>query len=248
MTPTLQGESSTALVPSGLTSGGEVDGRVVALRSVQSTPRGDSRLSRESVEPHQRPRDLATAVFLSSLFSVSSFLFPVECLADASSTGTSSSASATPRPALSPEGEHAGPSADDVSNKGPAEKKRVDVNSATVEELCTLPGIGPKKAEAIIALREKRPLTRLTQLLLVRGIGKKTLEKLRPEVEFGPPKRKVPEGSVKESEERNRKTPGNSESTRGQGVGRETRVVGCDTALQGNERVSPGVQTRSASR
>ena len=43
-------------------------------------------------------------------------------------------------------------------------------------ELCTLPGIGPKKAEAIIAAREKRRFTRVTQLLRVKGIGLKTIE------------------------------------------------------------------------
>lgn len=62
---------------------------------------------------------------------------------------------------------------------------RVDLNSASVEELCTLPGIGPKKAEAIIARRKKHPYTRVTQLLQVKGIGRKTLEKLRPRLTVG---------------------------------------------------------------
>ncbi len=56
----------------------------------------------------------------------------------------------------------------------------VDLNQATVEELCTLPGIGPKKADAILALRHKKPFTRVTQLLQVKGIGPKTLDKLKP--------------------------------------------------------------------
>lgn len=62
----------------------------------------------------------------------------------------------------------------------------VDLNAASVEELCTLPGIGPKKAEAIISLREKRPFTRVTQLLLVKGIGPKTLTRLKPRLTVGP--------------------------------------------------------------
>jgi competence protein ComEA len=56
----------------------------------------------------------------------------------------------------------------------------VDLNTATVEQLCTLPGIGAKKAAAIQAYRSKRPFTRVTQLLEVKGIGRRTLERLRP--------------------------------------------------------------------
>ncbi len=64
---------------------------------------------------------------------------------------------------------------------------RVELNSASVSELCTLPGIGPKKAEAIVAFRERRPFTRVTQLMLVKGIGRRTLERLRPLVFVAPP-------------------------------------------------------------
>jgi competence protein ComEA len=56
----------------------------------------------------------------------------------------------------------------------------VDVNNATEQQLEQLPGIGPKKAQAIVLLRKKKPITRLTQLMEVRGIGKKTLERLKP--------------------------------------------------------------------
>lgn len=62
----------------------------------------------------------------------------------------------------------------------------VELNRATVEELQSLPGIGLKKAEAIIAQREKRPFTRVTQLLLVKGIGQKTLTRLKPRLTVRP--------------------------------------------------------------
>lgn len=62
----------------------------------------------------------------------------------------------------------------------------VELNRATVEELQSLPGIGLKKAEAIIAQREKRPFTRVTQLLLVKGIGQKTLTRLKPRLAVRP--------------------------------------------------------------
>lgn len=62
----------------------------------------------------------------------------------------------------------------------------IDLNTAPAAALQGLPGIGPKKAEAIIALRGRRPFTRVTQLLEVRGIGKKTLERLKELVFVGP--------------------------------------------------------------
>ena len=56
----------------------------------------------------------------------------------------------------------------------------VDLNTASEQQLEQLPGIGPKKAGAIIELRKKKPFSRLTQLMEVRGIGRKTLERLKP--------------------------------------------------------------------
>ena len=56
----------------------------------------------------------------------------------------------------------------------------VDLNMASEQQLEQLPGIGPKKAGAIVELRKKRPFSRLTQLMEIRGIGKKTLERLKP--------------------------------------------------------------------
>ena len=58
--------------------------------------------------------------------------------------------------------------------------ERLDLNKATLEDFCRLPGIGKKKAHAILIYREKRPFTRVSQLLLVDGIGPKTVRRLRP--------------------------------------------------------------------
>lgn len=68
----------------------------------------------------------------------------------------------------------------------------VDLNVASAEELCTLPGIGPKKADAILALRHKKPFTRVTQLLQVKGIGPKTLDKLKPHLRLSAPSVSAP--------------------------------------------------------
>ena len=58
---------------------------------------------------------------------------------------------------------------------------KVDLNTATAEELDKLPGIGPATAEAIIRHRETRGRFRsVTELLEVRGIGEAKLEQLRP--------------------------------------------------------------------
>jgi len=57
----------------------------------------------------------------------------------------------------------------------------VDLNRATAEELEKVPGIGPSTAARIVEWREAQGrFERLEDLLNIRGIGVKTLEKLRP--------------------------------------------------------------------
>jgi competence protein ComEA len=64
----------------------------------------------------------------------------------------------------------------------------VDINTATAEELETLPGIGASKAAAIIEYRTQNgPFTSVDQLDNVSGIGPSTLEALRSEVIIGKP-------------------------------------------------------------
>lgn len=53
----------------------------------------------------------------------------------------------------------------------------VDINSASVKELSTLKGIGIKKANAIVAYREKHCFHSVNELTNVNGIGQKILEK-----------------------------------------------------------------------
>ncbi len=56
----------------------------------------------------------------------------------------------------------------------------VNLNTATAEELDTLPGVGPSTAAAIIAHRDTNgPFTSVEQLIDVRGIGDAKLEQLR---------------------------------------------------------------------
>lgn len=55
----------------------------------------------------------------------------------------------------------------------------VNLNTATEAELVTLPGIGPSKAQAIIAHRERRAFRRVEDVMRVRGIGRSTFRRLR---------------------------------------------------------------------
>ncbi len=55
----------------------------------------------------------------------------------------------------------------------------VNIQTASVEQLQLLPGIGPSKAQAIITFRETHPFHRVEDLLRVRGIGRATFRRLR---------------------------------------------------------------------
>jgi competence protein ComEA len=61
----------------------------------------------------------------------------------------------------------------------------VNVNTASVQELQLLPGVGEARARAIVDLRKQRGgLKSLDELRDVKGIGDASLEKLRPHVAF----------------------------------------------------------------
>lgn len=66
---------------------------------------------------------------------------------------------------------------------------RVVLNLATEDELTKLPHVGPSRAKAIVALRTKLGKFRqMSELLRVKGIGRKTLAKLAPKIVLDPPK------------------------------------------------------------
>ena len=65
----------------------------------------------------------------------------------------------------------------------PAEK--IDLNSAPVERLESLPGVGPKLAKEMIAYRERGGVFhRAEDLLQVKGIGPNRLHRLEPYLRF----------------------------------------------------------------
>lgn len=66
--------------------------------------------------------------------------------------------------------------------------QRIDINSATAAELELLPHVGPSLARKIVEARSQRGgvFRAPEDLLQVRGVGQKTLTKLRPFLRFGP--------------------------------------------------------------
>jgi competence protein ComEA len=63
----------------------------------------------------------------------------------------------------------------------------INPNTATAEELESLPGIGKKLAERIIEARTTKPLTSIDDLLAIKGITPKLAESLTPKIQFTTP-------------------------------------------------------------
>ena len=63
---------------------------------------------------------------------------------------------------------------------------KININTASVAELEALPGIGAKKAEAIVKYREDHGKFQKTEdIVMVKGIGEKLLKKISGEIEVG---------------------------------------------------------------
>ena len=75
----------------------------------------------------------------------------------------------------------AAPAGKEESNSGP-----VDLNTASREQLMQVKGIGPALADRIVEFRKEHgPFRRVEDILKVRGVGEKSLEKLRPYLKVG---------------------------------------------------------------
>jgi competence protein ComEA len=81
-------------------------------------------------------------------------------------------------PSQAPAGEE-----DDSSprSRGKTLRGKLNLNTATGEQLQLLPGVGPAKSERIVEFRQKHgKFRRIQDLRRVKGFGQKTLKKLTP--------------------------------------------------------------------
>lgn len=102
------------------------------------------------------------------------FLQPRRALAGPRSTPAATAPS--PAPATTPD-------TDDTTTRAgkKAPTGKLNLNTAGVDQLMLLPGVGPSKAERIVAFRGKHgPFKRIADLRRVKGFGYKTLKKLEP--------------------------------------------------------------------
>ena len=73
-----------------------------------------------------------------------------------------------------------------------ADIARIDINTASAEELTQLKGVGPSHAAGIVVFREKNgPFKNPEDLIQVPGIGQKTFEKNKDLIMVGPPEKKL---------------------------------------------------------
>lgn len=61
---------------------------------------------------------------------------------------------------------------------------KININQASQEQLCQLPGIGPKTAAAILSLRQTGRFKSLKELEKVKGLGPKKIAKLKAFIQF----------------------------------------------------------------
>ncbi len=63
--------------------------------------------------------------------------------------------------------------------------ERIDLNRATVAELMRLPGVGEKRAQAIVAFRAKQPFRRAEDVVAVKGLGPAWFAKVKGNLQVG---------------------------------------------------------------
>ncbi len=74
-----------------------------------------------------------------------------------------------------------------AAKKGLAAGERIDLNRASAAELTRLPGVGEKRAQAIVAQRARQPFRRPEDVLAVKGLGPAWFAKVKANVTVGAP-------------------------------------------------------------
>jgi competence protein ComEA len=67
----------------------------------------------------------------------------------------------------------------------PAPTAKVNINTASVEQLTTLPGVGPKLAARIVEYRQKASFRSPQELMNVKGVGEKNFARIESWVTVG---------------------------------------------------------------
>lgn len=65
--------------------------------------------------------------------------------------------------------------------------ERIDLNRAGTAELMRLPGVGRKKAQAIVTRRQKAPFRRPEEVMEVKGCGRSWFQKVKGNLTASPP-------------------------------------------------------------
>ncbi len=86
------------------------------------------------------------------------------------------------------------------AKKTPPAPHSIELNAASEDQLEELPGIGPARAGAIVEFRKKSgPFHSVNDLLVVHGISRKELEKIRPYIYVKGPAAPAGKGSATRS-------------------------------------------------
>lgn len=73
-----------------------------------------------------------------------------------------------------------GPVSSPAQKANPVSMDKINLNTATVEQLQTLPGIGPSIAKSIVDHRTKvGKFNRIEEVINVKGVGEKKFQKIK---------------------------------------------------------------------
>ena len=84
-----------------------------------------------------------------------------------------------PEIAVKPSVEPEPPGPTQTPAKRPTSRQKIDVNTATADQLTTLPGIGPALAKAIVSYRQKNRFNSIEEIQNVKGIGPALFAKIK---------------------------------------------------------------------